>query len=116
MKYEGSCHCGAIKFHFTAPQINDGLRCNCSICQRKGAIMTAFTVEPENISITAEQSALRVYEFGSCVAKHYFCNHCGIYPFHHSMSQPNQYRINIGCVRGIDSSNLPFEVFNGASI
>ena len=115
MKYNGSCHCGAVKFHFTAPDIKDGLRCNCSICRRKGAVMTAFTLEPESISITAEQDVLRVYEFGTCVARHYFCNNCGIYPFHQTRSKPGQYRINIGCIDGIDSSNLPFKVFDGAS-
>ena len=116
MNYDGSCHCGSIKFNFAGPEINEGLRCNCSICKRKGATMTAFTLEPEAISITSKQGALQMYEFGTCIAKHYFCKTCGIYPFHQSMSKPNQYRVNIGCINGIDSSNLEFKVFDGAKI
>ena len=35
--YRGSCHCGAIRFTFKGPdKIESGLRCNCSICRRRG--------------------------------------------------------------------------------
>ena len=78
--------------------------------------MTAFTIESNKITIDADEDALRTYEFGSCVAKHHFCNHCGIYTFHQSMLKPGEYRINTGCINGIDSSNLPFKVFDGASL
>lgn len=65
MKHKGSCHCGAIRFEFSAPEITDGVRCNCSLCQRKGAIMAAFTIAAEEFSITSEQGALKTYRFGS---------------------------------------------------
>ena len=116
MNYEGSCHCGSIGFHFEGPEISDGVRCNCSICRRKGATMTTFTIEPDMITINAEGGMLGTYEFGSCVAKHYFCKCCGIYPFHQSMLKPGQYRLNTGCIDGVDSSNLPFDVYDGASL
>ena len=116
MKYKGSCHCGAIQFQFEGPEITEGVRCNCSICRRKGATMTTYTVESGNISIEASEKILSKYEFGSCVAQHYFCSGCGIYPFHQSMLKPGQYRLNTGCIDGIDSSNLPFTVFDGVSL
>ncbi len=78
--------------------------------------MTAYTVEPGNLSIVDENSCLRLYQFGSCVAKHYFCIECGIYPFHQSLSKPDHYRINIGCIEGVDSVNLPFDIFNGQAL
>ncbi|MBX2848831.1 MAG: GFA family protein [Acidiferrobacterales bacterium] len=114
--YNGSCHCGGVRFAFSAEQIQRGLRCNCSICKRKGATMTAFTLAPEDIEINAETDLLSVYEFGSCIARHYFCNRCWIFPFHQTMRKPGHYRINIGCLESIDSSNLPFEVFDGAEL
>lgn len=115
-KYKGSCHCGAIKFEFSGPAIESGLRCNCSICQRKGAMMSAFTLAPDELAITATPGSLLTYEFGSHVAKHHFCGHCGIYPFHQTMRKPGHYRVNLGCVEAVNSYSLPFQVFDGASI
>lgn len=116
MKYKGSCHCGSIQFEFEGPEIESGLRCNCSICRRKGATMTNFTVPKEVLKITAVDGALATYEFGSCVAKHHFCNRCGIYPFHQTMRKPGEYRFNIGCLEGVDVTTLPFDMFDGASV
>lgn len=116
MNYQGSCHCGAIKFEFSSPEIIEGVRCNCSLCKRKGAMMALFTIASNEFSITSEQDALKVYRFGSGKARHYFCGRCGIYPFHTLMSRPDQYRVNLGCIAGVDSSNLPFTVFDGASM
>jgi hypothetical protein len=38
--YQGKCHCGAVGFSFEGEKIEKGLRCNCSICTRKGAMMS----------------------------------------------------------------------------
>lgn len=114
--YTGRCHCGAIRFQFKAPAITRGLRCNCSLCQRKGALMSDFTLAPDELQITAAADALATYLFGSGVAQHHFCRTCGIYPFHQTLRKPGHYRLNLGCVEGLDSSGLPFEVFDGAAI
>lgn len=114
--YRGSCHCGSISYTFTAPVIDQGLRCNCSICVRKGAVMTAFTVAPEDIQIEILADALATYQFGSKVARHHFCKKCGIYTFHETMIKPGHFRINLGCVEGVKSLELPVEVFNGTSL
>lgn len=115
-KYTGSCHCGAITFSFTGPEIQSGLRCNCSICRRKGAAMTPFLVAPDEITINVQADALATYAFGSQVAKHHFCKKCGIYPFHQTLRKPGHYRINIGCIDGVDSTSLSCDVFDGASL
>ena len=78
--------------------------------------MTRFTIAFSDITIDADKHDLSTYEFGTRVAKHYFCNKCGIYTFHQSMSKPGQYRFNIGCFENINSMELPFEVFDGAAI
>lgn len=56
--YQGSCHCGAVRFRFSSEPINQGLRCNCSICVRKGALMSAFVVDTRQLQIEAEEGAL----------------------------------------------------------
>ncbi|MFM1895267.1 MAG: hypothetical protein RLZZ385_341 [Pseudomonadota bacterium] len=114
--YTGSCHCGAISFEFSGPEIASGLRCNCSICRRKGATMTDYVVGPKDIRIKVAGDALGTYVFGTGLAKHHFCRTCGIYTFHQTRRQPGFYRINTGCLDGVDSPNLPFKVYDGASL
>ncbi len=114
--YKGSCHCGAVSFQITVPKIDKGMRCNCSICERKGAVMTPFTIAPDDLKISAEQGALSTYKFGTDVARHHFCNRCGIYTFHETMRVPGHYRVNMGCIDAIKSLEIPVQVFDGASI
>lgn len=114
--YKGQCHCGSVSFSFKAEKIDSGLRCNCSICERKGALMSPFVLAPNEIKKTVLAGSLSTYEFGSNVAKHHFCNRCGIYTFHETMRMPGHFRVNLGCIEGIDSLSLPYEVFDGASL
>ncbi|MEJ2045655.1 MAG: GFA family protein [Reinekea sp.] len=117
MKYHGSCHCQAVRFEFSVvEEITSGVRCNCSICRRKGTLMAGFTLAPDDITITADSDALSCYEFGSNVAHHWFCKRCGIHPFHQTMRKPGHYRVNLGCIEELDALQLPFEVLDGASI
>ena len=114
--YSGSCHCGAITFSFEYGNINSGLRCNCSICRRKGAVMSEFTISPNDFKYKVESDNLNQYQFGTKIAKHYFCKNCGIYPFHETIRKPGHYRINLGCIEEIDTNTLKVEVFDGKSI
>jgi len=112
--YQGSCHCGAVRFSFSTEQpIDRAMRCNCSICARKGAPMSTMVFDRDALDIRVEGDALALYQFGARTAKHHFCRHCGIYPFHETARTPGKYRVNLGCVDAIDSVNLPFEVFDG---
>ena len=112
-KYQGSCHCGAVRFSFEGEEITRGLRCNCSICSRKGAMMLPYFMPEAELTIDAEEGALGLYQFGARTAKHFFCKHCGIYPFHETARAPGNYRVNLGCVDGIDTFSLEYDVFDG---
>ncbi len=115
-RYQGSCHCGSVKFSFEAEQIVSALRCNCSICQRKGAQMSTFVLAPEQLKIEAQAGSLGLYQFGSQIAKHHFCRNCGIYTFHETVRAPGHYRINLGCILDLDASILPTELFDGRNL
>ena len=78
--------------------------------------MLPFMLAPEQLEIEVSGDALSCYQFGGKVAKHYFCNKCGIYPFHETMRKPGHYRVNLGCVDEIDSFTLPRTVFNGREL
>ena len=111
--HHGSCHCGAVKFSYDGEPIEKGLRCTCSMCARKGALMSTEVIAPEHFHIQAEPEALGLYQFGAKTAKHYFCKHCGIYTFHVTARVPDHYRANLACIEGGDSFALAVEVFDG---
>jgi hypothetical protein len=114
--YKGSCHCGNVSFSFEHEEVTAGLRCNCSICSRKGAVMSDFIIAPEDLMITLkEEGALGLYEFDSKVAHHYFCKVYGIYPFNQTSRFAEQYRVNLGCVEDIDPLALEITVLDGKS-
>ncbi len=114
--YQGSCHCGAIRFSFDAEEINQGLRCTCSICTRKGALMSAFAIPNDELNIEADEKDIGLYQFGSKIAKHYFCKTCGIYTHNETIRAPGNTRVNLGCVDGIDISKLEIVVFDGKNL
>lgn len=115
--YKGCCHCGVVSFSFKQEEpIIQGVRCNCSLCKRKGILMSAFTLAPEEIDIKAEKGALNLYQFDSGVAKHFFCNKCGIYPFHQTLRIVGHYRVNLGCIDELDIENLEVDIIDGKSL
>lgn len=114
--YQGNCHCGAITFSFAHEEIREGVRCNCSLCKRKGAVMSPFTIAPDKIQIGAKEGDLSCYQFGSKVASHYYCKHCGVYTFHKTLRNPDEYRVNLGCIDDIDIFELPISVMDGKSL
>lgn len=115
-QYHGSCHCGAVKFSYEGDPTPSGLRCTCSICARKGALMSNEFIPEEKLNIESGEDALTLYQFGKKTARHLFCKHCGIYPFHETARKPGHYRINLGCVDGIDTLAIPVEVFDGKNL
>ncbi|MET0858041.1 MAG: GFA family protein [Telluria sp.] len=111
---KGSCHCGAVQFEVRTA-VTPAARCNCSLCRRKGALMTpAFPAA--DLTIVSGEDALTLYQFNTKVAKHYFCKHCGIYPFHQTRKDPLLWRANIGCLEGVDAYGLDAGLNDGASL
>ncbi|MEK6291112.1 MAG: GFA family protein, partial [Paraburkholderia tropica] len=88
---------------------------NCSLCRRKGALMSP-PFEAADLTVVAGEDALTLYQFNTQVAKHYFCKHCGIYPFHQTRKDPKLWRVNLGCLEGVDVYALEAGVNDGASL
>lgn len=104
-KHTASCHCGTIELELTLPRgIEDPRRCDCSMCRRRGAIVASVPLE--NLRIVKGQEALRLYQFGTRTAQHFFCSVCGIYTHHRRRSNPTQYGYNVACLEGVN----PFEL------
>lgn len=112
---EASCHCGTVRFRV---KLLDGFktarRCTCSYCRMRGAV--AVSARLQDISFESGEDALTLYQFNTRVAEHYFCSKCGIYTHHRRRSNPDQYGINVACLKGVspfDFDEVP--VFDGIS-
>jgi hypothetical protein len=114
--YRGSCHCKAVRFTFASEEITAGRRCNCSICVRKGAVMSVRYIPRADFSELEGLDALSRYRFGDGVVNHYFCRTCGIYPFHDATVRPGEYRVNLGCIEGLDPLSLEIGVIDGRAL
>ncbi|HEY2256585.1 MAG TPA: GFA family protein [Variovorax sp.] len=78
MKYLGSCHCGRVKFEAEG-QIDKAMACNCSICQRKGALM--WFVPRSAMQLLTPEANSATYLFNKHLITHRFCPTCGIHPY-----------------------------------
>ena len=98
------CHCGQFKAEINIVNLDKVLRCNCSICKRKGAIMSL--VKNDDFKIVEGEEKLTLYKFHTKVAKHYFSTKCGIHTHNLRRADPNTYGINIACLDGIDPQKI----------
>ena len=96
----GQCHCGGVKFTVA---LQDGLdkpvRCNCTMCRMKGAVMVFAHVG--SIAISEGEDLLATYQFHTHVAKHHFCSRCGIHLFHQRRFDPSLYGVNVAVLEGV---------------
>ena len=96
------CHCGVVEAEINMPgKLEKVLRCNCSLCKRKGSVMSM--VKNDDFKIIKGEDKLSLYQFHTKVAKHYFCSICGIYTHHHPRINPAMTGFNLGCIEDIDT-------------
>jgi hypothetical protein len=113
--YAGSCHCGKVRFEVKA-DVSSVMSCNCSICQRTGALL-AF-VGADQFTLQAGGDQLSDYQFGKKHIHHQFCANCGIRPFGHGAGPNGQemYAINVRCLDDIDLKPLKITEYDGKSL
>ena len=110
-EHRGGCHCGKVKFRVEAPADLTLSDCNCSICAMTGyqhliVPLTAFT-------LVSGEPDLLTYTFGTGVAKHYFCRHCGIKSFYVPRSHPDGVSVNARCIDQSTVKSVSLEPFDG---
>ncbi|MEZ8824570.1 GFA family protein [Vibrio sp. 10N.261.55.A7] len=111
VRHKATCHCGEVELELHLPNgIEKPRRCDCSICRRKGAIVAS--VKLDGIRILKGQDSLKLYQFNTNTAKHYFCSNCGIYTHHQRRSDPTEYGFNVGCLDGVNPFDLDSVVTN----
>lgn len=109
--HRGGCHCGRVRFEVDAPADIEATECNCSICS-----MTAYWhlfVSRRHFRLLAGEDALSTYTFGSGVAQHYFCRHCGVKSFYVPRSHPDGYSVNVRCLEPGSVASVELSPFDG---
>ena len=96
MRYQGSCHCGAVTFEIDADEHLEVEDCNCSICAKTGFLHLILPLS--KFTLLTGDAMLSTYTFNSGIAKHTFCKHCGIKPFYTPRSNPDGIDINVRCL------------------
>lgn len=113
MTYEGSCHCGRIRFE---GELGGVMACNCSICQRKGSLL--WFVPRDSLRLQTPPEDTATYTFNKHAIQHRFCPNCGIHPYGEGADPSGQAMaaVNIRCLEGVDLESIPVEHFDGRSL
>ncbi|KAB8197017.1 GFA family protein [Lysobacter maris] len=113
--YKGSCHCGKVAYEVDG-EIDSGLACNCSVCQRKGALL--WFVPRAALRIDRGEDALTTYTFNKHVIRHQFCATCGMHPFGQGVGPDGNEMaaINLRCLEDIDLAAIPVHPFDGRAM
>ena len=88
--------------------------CDCSLCIKKNAVMVK--VHETGFVLHTDWNALGLYQWNTQVAKHYFCNTCGIYTFHRKRAAPDFYGVNVFCFDEADVGKVTIRETEGANM
>jgi hypothetical protein len=114
--YTGGCHCGEVRFEVTA-DLSNVVACNCSICQKRGALWTF--VPGESFALRAGSDDLKDYQFGKKSIHHLFCPQCGVGSFSRGKapkSGQDMFAVNVRCLDDVDIAELKPKPFDGRSL
>ncbi|MCR4266823.1 GFA family protein [Nitratireductor sp. ZSWI3] len=114
MRYEGGCHCGAVRYSVEVDLANP-ITCNCSYCSKRGSIL-AFA-PAGNFSLEKGESSLTEYRFNTKRIAHLFCSTCGMQSFGRGAMPDGteMVAVNVRCLDGVDPNTLTTQEFDGRS-
>jgi hypothetical protein len=99
--YQGSCHCGAVKFRAAIDLSQGTFKCNCSICFKSRAWLAGMPAA--DFELLSGKDSLKEYQFGKQRIHHLFCTTCGVRPFSRS---GDQLAVRVNCLDGVDEAEL----------
>jgi hypothetical protein len=117
MNYNARCHCGRVRFSFRCEEIRTGARCDCSLCVRRGAVLSSKYIPAADFTPHADPADLGVYLWNERVLNNHYCRHCGIFVYiADGEGGKDGYRVNLGCVEGLDTFALEIRRIDGRSV
>ena len=117
VSYRARCHCGCVRFSFRSEPITTGVRCNCSLCLRRAAVLSSRYIPAADFTPHAEPADLHVYLWNERVLNNYSCRHCGVFVYiGDGAGDRDGYRVNLGCVEDLDTLALQVRIIDGKSV
>lgn len=115
MKYQGSCHCGQVRFEAEG-NLEKVVQCNCSICSKRGSLHWFIT--RENFHLLSPEDGMGTYTFNQHTIRHHHCLKCGCALFSEGIapSGKDMVAINARCLDGVDLSPIMVRHFDGRSL
>lgn len=114
MRYQGSCHCGDIRFEANG-DIGAVIECNCSYCSRKGSLL--WFIPRSQFTLQAGEGKTALYQFNRHRIEHRFCPNCGVqaFAFGKDASGAEIAAINVRCLENLDLATLERHAYDGKS-
>ncbi|MVA96147.1 GFA family protein [Nitratireductor sp. CAU 1489] len=115
MRYQGGCHCGAVRYEVEV-DLSSPITCNCSYCSKRGSVL-AFT-PADNFTIEKGADNLTEYRFNAKKIEHLFCSTCGMQSFGRG-AMPDGTRmvaVNVRCLDGVDVGAINIHEVDGRSL
>lgn len=114
--YQGGCHCGAVRYRVELQDLTTVLSCNCSICSKKGYMLTFAPAEAFTLLQGAD--SLSDYQFNKRHIHHLFCKQCGIGSFSRGAGPDGKemIAINVRCLDDVDPTQLAPTFYDGKSV
>jgi hypothetical protein len=115
VKYQGSCHCGNVKYEVEG-EIAGVISCNCSMCSRRGSLL--WFVPRDKLRVATPDKDMATYTFNKHHIRHRFCPKCGIHT--HAEASDRQGNpmgaINLRCLEDLDIGTVQVSPCDGRSI
>lgn len=111
--HQGSCHCGAVRFHVDLDLEQPAITCNCSICSRSGSMLSF--VSASQFTLDQGEPNLTDYQFNKKMIHHLFCKTCGIKAFGRGTGPDGKemVAINVRCLEDVDLAKVPTHQVDG---
>lgn len=112
--WKGGCHCGLVRYEVDTG-LDDLVSCNCSICQKRGSILTF--VPQSKFRLLSGEDALTDYQFNKKVIHHLFCSTCGVGSFARGTKPDGEAMIavNVRCLDDVDVTLMTPRPIDGKS-
>jgi hypothetical protein len=72
----GQCHCGGFTFRIDGDLPDAVVRCTCSFCAKRGALVAYYP--PAQFHPVAAAGIDGIYRWNTQLVAHHFCNTCGM--------------------------------------